>query len=42
MAYSHTGMTQKKTLRNLELFATKVMHLFKEKDEAKMKSVAAS
>ncbi len=42
VAYSHTGMPQKKTLRNLELFATKVMPLFKEADEAKMKSVAAS
>ena len=42
VAYSHTGMPQKKTLRNLELFATKVMPLFKESGEAKIKPVAAS
>ena len=42
LAYSHRGMPHKKTLRNLELFATKVMPLFKESDEAKMKPVAAS
>ena len=42
VGYSHRGMPQKKTLRNLELFATKVMPLFKEPAEAKMVSVAAS
>ncbi|MAF53335.1 MAG: hypothetical protein CL694_10055 [Chloroflexi bacterium] len=32
-AYSHTGMPQKRTLRNLALFTTKAMPLFSELPE---------
>ena len=34
VAYSHTGMPQKRILRNLELFATKVMPLFSDRPES--------
>ena len=42
LAYVHRGVPQKKTLRNLELFATKVMPLFKGSAEEKVEKVAAS
>ena len=40
LAYAHPGLPQKKTLRNLELFATKVMPFFTESE--KEEAVAAS
>ncbi|MFQ5872335.1 MAG: LLM class flavin-dependent oxidoreductase [Dehalococcoidia bacterium] len=42
LAYAHGGVPQKKTLRNLELFATKVMPLFKGSQEEKLDSATAS
>ncbi|MEE9248637.1 MAG: LLM class flavin-dependent oxidoreductase, partial [Dehalococcoidia bacterium] len=35
LAYAHRGVPQKKTLRSLELFGTKVMPFFKKADEEK-------
>ncbi|MFQ5933807.1 MAG: LLM class flavin-dependent oxidoreductase, partial [Dehalococcoidia bacterium] len=42
MGFAHTGVPQRKTLRNLELFATKVMPLFKGSEEKKIEPAAAS
>ncbi|MFQ5872504.1 MAG: LLM class flavin-dependent oxidoreductase [Dehalococcoidia bacterium] len=42
LAYAHRGVPQKKTLRSLELFGTKVMPLFKGSDEEKTNGLAAS
>ena len=42
LAYAHRGVPLKKTLRNLELFATKVMPLFKGSVEEKVEKIAAS
>lgn len=42
IAYAHGGLSQKKTLKNLELFATKVMPRFKESGNEETRSAAAS